>query len=293
MDEFSIIKKFFAQHSLTNDEIVVGIGDDAALISPPDGCELAITTDTLVNGVHFHHDAPVYDIGYKALAVNLSDLAAMGAYPKWILLALTLPTRDTAWLEKFSAGLFDLAQKYSVQLIGGDLTRGPLTISIQAIGIVPKGLALKRSGAKPGDLIYVTGTLGDAALSKYTLLPTPQVQVGIALRGLASAAIDVSDGIAADIQHIMEMSHVGAKINVDLLPLSAELSSLEKNEALNFALNGGDDYQLCFTVPADKVNQLNISNITQIGIITAEPNLILHYQSGNQYHGPIHGYRHF
>lgn len=293
MDEFSIIKKFFDKHSLPSEDIVIGIGDDAALISPPVNYELAITTDSLVSGIHFHSNADAYDVGYKSLAVNLSDLAAMGATPKWILLALTIPNNDEAWLEKFSSGLLDLAQQFGVRLIGGDLTRGPLTITIQAIGIVPKGLALTRAGAKPGDLIYVTGTLGDAAYSKYTLLPKPNVEVGIKLLGTATAAIDVSDGLAADINHILECSHVGAKINVDQLPLSEKLARLDKNEAINFALNGGDDYQLCFTIPANKKSELTIANVTQIGVITADTQLSLHYQDGNKYHGPILGFRHF
>lgn len=293
MNEFSIIKKFFDKHSLNDNEIVAGIGDDAALIAPPTGYELAFTTDTLVENIHFHANTDVYDIGYKSLAVNLSDLAAMGATPKWILLALTIPTNDVPWLEKFSAGIFDLAAKYSVKLIGGDLTRGPLTITIQAIGIVPTGLALRRSHAKPGDNIYVTGTLGDSAFSNYTLLPTPQVDTGIKLRGIASSAIDISDGLAADLQHILDASHVGAKVVVDHLPLSKELAHLDKQTAINFALNGGDDYQLCFTVPADKIHKLTMENITQIGVITADPHLSLIHQSGSKYHGTVHGFQHF
>ena len=260
-----------------------------------------------------------YDIGYKSLAANLSDLAAMGATPAWVTMALTLPQEDTDFLQAFSNGFFTLANRYSVQLIGGDLTHGPLSITIQALGLIPAGLAILRSQAKPTDLIYVTGTLGDAGLAlrfiqKNTQLnpswqrdmlerlhrPEPRLATGEHLRNMASAAIDISDGLAADLNHILQASQVGAIINVEQLPLSEALThTLKPEEAIALALTAGDDYELCFTVPAQKQAELEkqLSSIpcryTCIGEITVKHGLELRYNNGSIYHGPTLGYQHF
>lgn len=303
MNEFSIIKRFFASTHLRSD-VNLGIGDDAALVTPPPGHSLAITTDTLVAGVHFAAETPPHAIGYKSLAVNLSDLAAMGATPAWITLALTLPEPNVAWLEAFSAGLFQLAEKYQVSLIGGDTTRGPLAITIQAIGFTPIGYAITRGKAVPGDAIFVTGCLGDAGLGLSTpahrdklYYPEPRIDWGIALRDIATAAIDISDGLAADLTHILNSSHVGANINTSFIPLSSTLQTLPRDKAIDLALTSGDDYELCFTVPAAKKALLDeynkLSPITCIGEITATPGLIIVDEDGNEWHGKSSGYQHF
>jgi thiamine-monophosphate kinase len=232
---------------------------------------LVVSTDTLVAGVHFPEDTPPSDIGYKALAVNLSDLAAMGATPAWVSLALTLPSVDESWLADFAGGFFELAARHNVQLIGGDTTRGALSITVHIQGFVPTGTALTRTGARVGDRICVTGTLGDAALAlqsgdachslsaasaAYLLArlrrPTPRIDAGIALRGVATSAIDISDGLAGDLGHVLAASGVGATLEIARLPLSPALCSLEdKTQAWRLALAGGDDYELCFTVPEE------------------------------------------
>lgn len=319
MNEFNLIKKYLAPLTAARPDVICGIGDDAALLNMPAGYELAITTDTLVAGVHFIEEATPYDIGYKSLAVNLSDLAAMGATPAWITLALTLPHAKEDWLASFCNGLSQLARTYQVQLIGGDLTQGPLSITIQAMGFVPQGKALLRSKASPHDLIYVTGAIGDAGLAlkafqeknplpkafeEYFLQrlnrPEPRIEMGQALLSVAHAAIDISDGLAADLGHILEASKVGAIVFVDQLPLSKALKlALPPEKAIALALTSGDDYELCFTLPANKQqaldNQLSAlpCRYTCIGEITAVPGLLLRYQNGNPYHGHIQGYQHF
>lgn len=319
MHEFDLISKYFSTQTMHRDDIRVGIGDDAAVVLPPHDQELAITTDTLVSGLHFPESTLPYDIGYKSLAVNLSDLAAMGAKPAWLSLALTLPKNDEEWIESFCNGFFTLANRYKAQLIGGDLTHGPLSITIQAMGFTPRGSAILRRGAKAGDLIYVTGTLGDAGLGLRLIQkqiqvdsiyqrevleklhrPEPRLATAEHLRGLASAAIDISDGFAADLGHILKASGVGAKINIEDLPLSESLSrSLSMDEALALALTAGDDYELCFTVPKQKQAELEkkLSSLpcryTLIGEITAHKDLDLRFNNGNKYHGPLLGYQHF
>jgi len=319
MHEFELIKKFFTQQSISRHDVILGIGDDCAIINVPRDQQLAITTDTLVNGVHFPTNTSPYDIGYKSLAVNLSDLAAMGASPAWITLALTLPEASEDWLTEFSRGFFELASRYKIQLIGGDITRGPLTITIAAHGLIPKHLAITRSGAKPGDLIYVTNTLGDAGLALLFLnkevemdpsdqnviltrlnRPEPRTEIGELLRGIAHAAIDISDGLAADLGHILKQSHVGATIHVDQLPLSNTMRNVVPHEkALSLALNAGDDYELCFTIPQDQeaalmeaLKKCNCS-YTCIGTITATHALDLQFKNGKKYHDKPTGYRHF
>ena len=265
--EFDLIRRFFTRPAPS---AVLGVGDDAALIRPTAGMELAVSTDMLVSGHHFFPDADPFQLGYKSLAVNLSDMAAMGANPRWATLALALPEADEHWLGAFAEGFFGIAREYGVDLIGGDTTRGPLAISVTIMGEVPAGQALRRSGALPGDEIWVSGQLGDAALALAHLqhrivltphdaaaclpalhTPTPQVALGQRLLGLAHSAIDISDGFAADLGHILEASAVAAEIGFAALPVSATLREyLHEPEARRCVLAGGDDYQLCFTVPA-------------------------------------------
>lgn len=266
--EFSLIDRIRQRTAQGRDDVRLGIGDDAALLAVPPGQELAVAIDTLVEGVHFPKGVSAADIGWKALAVNLSDLAAMGATPAWALLALTLPSADTSFVDGLAEGFAQLAQAYRLALVGGDTTRGALTISVAVHGFVPPGKALMRAGAQIGDAVLVTGTLGDAAAglrllqqgshsdaqSNYLIerlhRPTPRVAAGLALRGHASACIDVSDGLLADLGHICTSSNVGAEIEVALLPRSSALLDLfDDAAARDFALSGGDDYELCFTVP--------------------------------------------
>lgn len=273
--EFDLIERYFTRASRRAD-VILGIGDDAALLRLPAGQELAVTVDTLVAGVHFPPQATPAAIGHKALAVNLSDLAAMGAQPAWVTLALTLPQPDPAWLDVFAQGFFALAESCAVELIGGDTTRGPLSITVQALGMVPAGAALRRDGAQPGDLIFVTGTVGDAALGlalwnqaqgpddphrAFVLdrlhRPSPRLEAGLLLRGIASAAIDISDGLVADLGHICARSGTGACIELAQLPCSASFLALTTADArARLALSGGDDYELCFTVPPARLAQL-------------------------------------
>jgi thiamine-monophosphate kinase len=255
-----------AQAGDADNGVVLGIGDDAALCQVPPGMQLAISTDTLVAGVHFPNDTAPADIGYKALAVNLSDMAAMGAQPVWFSLALSVPEMDWDWLQPFSQGLLELAREHDVALIGGDTTRGPLSITVTVHGFVPEGQALRRSGAIGGDDIWVTGSLGDAAAALQQIgaamqsmklrhrldRPTPRVAAGLALRGLASAAIDISDGLAQDLGHILTASGLGADIELGRMPVSASLLEFHPEDAARWQLQlgGGDDYELCFTAPA-------------------------------------------
>ncbi len=316
MNEFELIQTFFARQQVSRADVIAGIGDDAALLQPPPGQQLAVTSDLLVSGVHFFPDADPVALGHKALAVNLSDLAAMGAEPAWFLLNLTLPQVDTAWLEKFCQGMFGLAREYGVQLVGGDTSRGPLAVAIEAHGFVPAGKALRRSGARVGDRIYVTGTLGDAALAlqqRFGRLslppneiasvaarldrPTPRVREGLALRGLANSVIDVSDGLLADLGHIMEMSRVGARIFLDKIPISPICRAHIENLGWDVVLATGDDYELCFTVPAENIAALeklpSVSVFHPIGVIEAETGLRIVDETGKAYRPRETGHDHF
>jgi thiamine-monophosphate kinase len=276
LGEFDLIQRFFkagADAMRANDEnaIAMGIGDDCALLKPIAGEEIAITSDMLVEGRHFFINANPELLGRKALAVNLSDLAAMGAKPIGFTLAIALPKVDTAWLEAFTKGLFAIANQYSCPLIGGDTTAGPLTISITAFGSIPSGKALRRSGAKVGDDIWISGTVGDARLAIAALRheinvpdselrqvehrmhnPTPRVELGIKIREIASAALDISDGLLGDLQHILKQSQVSAEVFVDQLPKSATLQKQKEDIQNQFAASGGDDYEICFTAPIEK-----------------------------------------
>lgn len=267
-NEFSIIEQYFKRAQTQRPDVALGIGDDGAVTQIQPDHELVTVTDTMVSGVHFDDTTPARAIGHKAVAVNLSDLAAMGAEPCWISLALTLPSADAQWLHEFAAGLHEICQYYDCELIGGDTTRGPLTITVTALGQLPKHSALTRRGAKPGDWLYVSGPLGDAGLGlditqqrfpspgphlqklvERLHYPTPRVALGQSLRGVASACIDVSDGLLADLTHILTASEVSAEVELDKLPLSMAMTeTLPQEEAYKKALTAGDDYELCFTV---------------------------------------------
>lgn len=265
LDEFELIRRYFSRLTPADPGLRLGIGDDCALLEVPAGEELAVTTDTLVAGRHFPERTAAADVGWKSLAVNLSDLAAMGAEPRWFTLALTLPEADEDWLAGFAAGLRELAARHRVTLIGGDTTRGPLSITISAMGTVPAGQALRRSGARPGDAVCVTGTLGDAGLGLQRLdqhdalverlaRPEPRVSAGIALRGIAHAAIDLSDGLVGDLGHIAQASKVSATIRAAALPSSAAFDAAAPGaQRLALQVAAGDDYELCVCIPPVRV----------------------------------------
>jgi thiamine-monophosphate kinase len=308
MNEFALIQRYFWEKSRYNSSVCMGIGDDAALVIPPSNQQLAISVDTLIEGVHFPVDTAPQDIGFKALAVNLSDLAAMGAQPLWFTLALTLPNVDKPWLEQFSEGLFEISKAYNIQLIGGDTTKGHLSITIQVIGSVPQNQALMRSGAQIGDEIFVTGTLGDAGLALAVLQnkisfqnqditrlnrPTPRISEGLKLRGIANSAIDISDGLLADLGHLLEMSgNVGATLFLNNLPLSKELQTLKIEQAWQFALSSGDDYELCFTVSSENSHLIDFP-CTKIGFIEKETGIRCLDEQSNLFIPSNIGYQHF
>ena len=318
--EFSLIARYFDRVRSSRLDVETGIGDDCALLNIPDKQTLAISTDTLVAGNHFLTDIDPADLAYKALAVNLSDLAAMGADPAWLTLAITLPEVDEPWLEAFSDSLFDLLNYYDMQLIGGDTTRGPLSMTLGIHGFVPAGRALKRAGAKPGDWIYVTGTPGDSAaglailqnqlqvaddgdreyLLKRHLRPTPRILQGQALRDLASAAIDLSDGLISDLGHIVKASDCGARVDLDALPWSDAMTRhVEPEQALRWALSGGEDYELCFTVPELNRGALEVAMgqlgvaFTCIGQMSADVEGIHFMRDGTPVTFDWKGYDHF
>jgi len=302
MSEFNLIAKYFTRPAQQAD---LGVGDDAALIRVTQGQQLAISADMLVAGTHFFHDAAPYSIGWKSLAVNVSDMAAMGAQPKWATLAIALPEVNEPWLAEFSKGFFACAQAFSVDLIGGDTTRGPLTLSVQIMGEVPLGQAIQRSGAKAGDDIWVSGMIGSAALGlahlqgKVTLTepttshclhalttPTPRVALGLALRGIANSCIDISDGLTADLSHILKASNLGAKLTLENIHCHDYLRThLDDANIQQCILAGGDDYELLFTAPKSQrayikqlCQQLQLS-LSLIGETTPELGLtVTHHQ---------------
>jgi thiamine-monophosphate kinase len=272
--EFDLIRRYFEQPAREvrpgdrrTRRVSLGIGDDAALLRPSAGMELAVSTDLLLEGTHFVPGADARKLGHKALAVNLSDMAAMGAAPRWATLAISLPAMNEAWLDGFAKGFFALAARFGVELIGGDTTRGPLSVCITILGEVPTGLALFRAGARPGDDIWVSGELGAAALAlekpggaaaaRRLDEPEPRVELGERLRGLASAAIDVSDGFAQDLGHILERSGVGAIVEFERLPRSADVKDIaDRDLQARLVLCGGDDYELAFTAPQSNRDEL-------------------------------------
>lgn len=318
--EFDIIRRYFSRPSRN---AVLGIGDDAALIAVSPGKELVISTDTLVSNHHFFADTDPLKLGHKSLAVNLSDMAAMGAMPRWALLAITLPKSliedNDIWLSAFTKGFFNLAQAHGVELIGGDTCLGPLNICVQIIGEADKGKALRRSNAKLGDDIWVSGRLGDAALvlaheqQRITLLPDeveqcmpalltpiPRVELGRYLVNLAHSAIDISDGLLADLGHVLESSDVGATIKMEAIACSSVLlSHLPQSYAVNCLLAGGDDYELCFTAPEIKrgeIEQLSTElsiPLSRIGKITEQKGLTVLDPNGSKLMLETKGYDHF
>lgn len=320
-NEFDLIARYFARQPVQRSDVALAIGDDCALLEVPAGCQLAVSTDSLVCGNHFLAGMDPALVAKKALAANLSDLAAMGATPAWVSLAITLPEADESWLARFCDGFFEMADYYQVQLIGGDTTKGPLSLTLTVHGFVPQGQALTRHGASAGDLIYVTGNLGDSAAGLAVLLkqvtgtepelaehllnrhyqPQPRVLAGQALRGIASAALDISDGLIADLGHILNRSDVGAVIDVDRLPLSAELMSFcggDQDAAGKLALTSGEEYELCFTVPAHHRGALDVAlshagvKATCIGNIRAGDSVTLE-RNGLPLDWQLHGYDHF
>ncbi len=319
MSEFALIERLRQHTAGTVDQrLRLGIGDDAALWQPRVGNEIVACCDTLIAGRHFPNDTDPADIGWKALAVNLSDLAAMGADPAFALLALTLPDAPSDdWLAAFADGWNALAAKHGMALAGGDTTRGPvLSLTVTCIGEVPQGQALRRDGARVGDGIYVSGTLGDAAggletwsrrdavdvdpLVQRLLRPQPRLDLGQRLRGIASAAIDVSDGLAADLRHVLLASGVAAEMAVDRLPISDYLRAVVGDErALALAIVGGDDYELCFTVPAANARELSVVAsgcdlaITRIGTVTEGSGLRWRDGNGRAVNLPTGGWDHF
>lgn len=304
MAEFSIIDTYFNRKNANS--VDLGVGDDSALLTPPPQQQLVICADTLVAGRHFPMNTDPHAIGWKSVAVNLSDIAAMGATPHSILLALSLPQIDHDWLKAFSQGLYDCCDQFGVNLIGGDTTQSPhLTLSVTALGWVDIGQAIPRSGAKPGDLICVSGTIGDAAfalqhlghpLQKRLDYPTPRCQLGAALKGLAHSMIDVSDGLAQDLGHILKASQVGAKLQLENLPISPTLHALKNEQKWQYALAGGDDYELCFTISPQNYEkllqkQLDVS-ISIIGTIQQQHGLTFE-KDGVDHSLQFNGYQHF
>jgi len=316
LSEFELIKRYFTHPA---PHAVLGVGDDAALVKVAKGKELVVSTDMLVSGTHFFPDADPYKLGHKALAVNLSDMAAMGATPRWATLSLAMPEADENWLKPFAKGFMDLARAQQVDLIGGDTARGPLNICVQIMGEVPAGKALRRDGAKPGDEIWVSGQIGDAALALAHLqnriqleaqevkaclnklhMPAARVALGQHLVGMAHSAIDISDGILADLGHILESSGVAAVVEFEALPKSAVLQKYLKHDAaLRALLAGGDDYELCFTAP--KKNSVGLAKLsrklklplTRIGNIKKGRSLTVLDAGGKRMAWNTVGYDHF
>jgi thiamine-monophosphate kinase len=297
--EWQIIERYFRALGAPRADVVLGIGDDAAVLRMPAEHELVLTTDALIEGVHFLSGAPPRSLGHRSLAVNLSDIAAMAASPRWALLSLNLPQADEHWLEEFASGFGALANAHGVALVGGNLGRGPLSITVQMAGVVPAGAALRRDTAQIGDDIYVSGSLGDASLGcalgpadlshdpdaaylrQRFEYPTPRVALGAGLRGMASACIDVSDGLYADAERLLSASGCGALLQIDDLPLSAALRRVSGDDAWRVGLQGGEDYELCFTAApamAPRIAELAMATgqaVTRIGSLQAAGGITL------------------
>jgi len=316
MTEFELIRRYFTRAS---PGALLGVGDDAALLQVKADSVLAVSTDMLVSGTHFLPDTDPCLLGHKSLAVNLSDMAAMGATPRWAMLAISLPDADEAWLERFSKGFFSLAWQHGVELVGGDTTRGPLNLCVTILGEVQEKQALRRGGARIGDDVWVSGHLGDAALAlahlnKHIVLtadefascvpslhqPQPRVALGLALRGIANSAIDVSDGLVGDLGHILEASQLAAEIDLALLPVSVVMRGhMQSQLGRQCALSGGDDYELCFTAPVihhEEILQIGTKlslPLTRIGKIVAGSGCVVHDAKGNILDVEGGGYDHF
>ena len=321
LGEFELIRRFFVRGDTAarDPRVLLGIGDDAALLDVPQGMDLAVSVDAIVAGRHFPEGADARAIGHRALAVNLSDLAAMGATPAWATLSLTMPSADSDWLEKFAAGFLDLADAHSVALVGGDTTRGPLTVSVQILGTVAHGSALRRGGGAAGNILAVSGTLGDAAAGLAFLqappaakpspdvealiqrfdYPTPRVQLGQAARGIASAAMDLSDGLVGDLPKLADACGLAAHVCIEALPLSRAMRNCASlGQARDWALAGGDDYELLFAVPANRfielqgaADQLNLT-LTPVGELHAGAGVTWSL-NGENFAPGVSGYDHF
>ena len=318
LTEFELIERYFRDCGAARSDVIAGIGDDAALVAVPPDTELVVATDTLVAGVHFPQGSPATSIGHRALAVNLSDLAAMGARAAWALLALTIPRAEEAWLAEFAAGLAALARAHGVALVGGDTTRGPLTVTVQLLGTVPPGAALRRCGGRAGDALFVSGTPGDAAaglaleerrlaaeplalayLRERFLRPTPRMALGERLRGHASACIDVSDGLLGDAGKLARASQTGVEISFAAVPVSEPLvRAVGEEQARTLALTGGDDYELLFAVHPEKVSAMLAElpperwGYTRIGALRAAPGAEV-LREGTVMQFSHSGYQHF
>ncbi len=316
-DEFELIQTFFTTRE-NREDVLLGVGDDAAILQPPPGRQLVMTLDTLISGVHFPEQTSPSDIAYKSIAVNLSDLAAMGARPEWLMLSLSLPDNNAEWLQAFSQSFMQTCERYGVQLIGGDTTRGELSVSVQATGSVEAGRVMRRDAARPGDAIVVTGPLGDAALALALLQhgeeapasllqrlnrPAPQVEFGQRAAEVCNCAIDISDGLLADLQHITDASECGAEIDLSAIPLSSAYRQCYQDNIsvsnLTNALTGGDDYELCLCTSFEQLQRLtqiarncNVNCFT-IGKITAESGIRCINENGQLVDIPVSGYKHF
>lgn len=309
--EFDIIARYFAKPS-SRAEVLLGMGDDAAVIAAPSGKRLVVAMDTIVAGVHFPEGTSAADIGYRALAVNLSDLAAMGAEPAWMTLSLSIPTADETWIARFARGLFELADRHQVALVGGDTVAGPLVITVQIAGWIEADRWLTRSGARSGDLLFVSGAIGEAAgglaaiqrglpdtpatthLRQRFLRPQPRIALGRELRSIASAAMDISDGLLTDLDKLCTASACGARIEVDDLPISAALvQTFNGEDCVDYALAGGDDYELLFTIPPARVHELRMigTPCVQIGVMTGTT--VECWRTGRPHIAKRRGYDHF
>ncbi len=317
LSEFELIRSCFGRDTGGDAHIIRGIGDDAAILSVPANKHLVISVDTLVEGLHFPKDIAPTDLGFRALATNISDMAAMGAEPAWLTLALTLPASDELWIRSFSQGLFELADRFNMSLIGGDTTRGPLTVTIQIHGLTDPGKAVRRDGAQPGDYIYVSGVIGNGGLAWANLTegfridsplrekilsryyrPHSRIDVGRVLRDHANSAIDISDGLSADLSHILEESAVGAVIHPHKLPLVDGEGQIEREVIEQHALGSGDDYELCFTVPEDQRQQLeqrlhDVCPVTCVGRILEQEGLFTEDEQGMRRELEARGFSHF
>jgi thiamine-monophosphate kinase len=327
--EFDLIRRHFRRDTGGSDGVVLGVGDDCALLAPSPGMQFAVSTDTLIEGVHFPPDTPAADVGWKALAVNLSDLAAMGAAPRACLLALSLPAADDTWTAAFAEGFFELVAAAQCPLVGGDTTAlpasAPRVLTVTVLGEVPPGEALRRDGARAGDFICISGRTGEAAqglalwqaglragsdaaadAARARLLrPVPRLALGAGLRGVASACIDVSDGLLADLQHVLAASSraasatLGAQVQLAALPLAPGLANLSLQQRREFQLAGGDDYELCFTVPPERLLALRVAAgtagtaVTVIGTVTQDGALRCIDGDGSEWLPPRRGYQHF
>lgn len=319
LTEFQLIEKYFTHHASNRTDVILGVGDDCAILQPPADQRLVMTTDSLIENIHFFPQTQPNDLGFKSLAVSLSDIAAMGAEPAWVLLSLTLPEARESWLQEFCAGFYQLLDHFNLGLVGGNTTRGPLSITTQVTGFLAASEGLLRQGARPGDLIYITGTLGDAGVGldilkkkikmpepfKTEMLsrlnrPQPRVKEGMTLRTIATAAIDISDGLMIDLSHLLTASGVGATINPGKLPLSKALRTvLKKEQAWQYALNSGDDYELCFTIPPGLQSQFELTfgsydcGYICVGKIEPEPGLRIIDSQGEVFNVKSSGYQHF